>query len=193
MSGKAGDLIVRCINGEYYVVKPPFRRKDPTENQVEHRKRFSKALRYAARATREGSPKREAYVDAAEREGRQPKNVAVSDWFHPPEIEDVDFSEYHGRAGDKIVICLVNEARVHSVRLTISEPDGNTIERGHAVRTAKLEWTYTATEDLPGDDATFTISVRDLPGNVTEESMAENLENFGDLPEDAEVAAAVEA
>jgi len=40
---------------------------------------------------------------------------------------------------------LRNEAKVESVRLTISEPDGNGLERGEATRRSTLVWTYTAT------------------------------------------------
>lgn len=109
-------------------------------------------------------------------------NVAVSDWFHPPEIDEVDFYAYHGRAGDRIVIYLSNQIKVDSVKLAISDLDGNVIERGHAARTDDFEWTYTASEDLPGDDAIFVITVRDLPGNVTEESVEEHLKNYGEAP-----------
>ena len=89
----------------------------------------------------------------------------------------MDFSEYHGRAGDSITIQLKNEAKVESVRLTISEPDGNGVERGEATRTPRPR--RPATEDLPGDDAVFTIGATDMPGNTTDESLEHHLVNFG--------------
>ena len=132
-------------------------------------------------ATDDESPDKETYEEAAEAaaDGRSPMNLAVSDWFHPPEIDEVDFSDYHGRAGDVITILLKNEAKVDTVRLEIADAEGNVLERGTATRRLALVWDYTATTDLPGDDATFTISVTDLPGNTAEESLEHNLVNHG--------------
>ncbi len=181
MSGKVGQVVVKRRDGKYYVATPPIHTKPPTEKQLEHREKFAKAIRYAKMATDEESPDKETYEEAAETasDGRSPMNMAVSDWFHPPEIDEVDFSEYHGRAGDVITILLKNEAKVDSVKLTISDADGNLLERGEATRRMALVWDYTATQDLPGDDATFVISVTDLPGNTAEESLEHHLVNFG--------------
>lgn len=185
MKGKVGQVVVRHRHGKFYVATPPILDKEPSEKQLEHREKFKRAIRYAKRATKEASPSREAYVEAAEtvHDGRSPMNMAVSDWFHPPEIDEVDFSNYHGRAGDKIHIYLSNEAKVDSVRMAITDGDGNGLERGAASRDDTLEWTYTATEDLPGDDAMFIITVKDLPGNTAEESLDIHLKNHGDAPE----------
>jgi len=178
MKGKVGQVVVRRRDGKYYVATPPIRDKDPTDKQLEHQKKFKRAIRYARRATDEDSPSREAYEEAAEtvHDGRTPMNLAVADWFHPPEIDEVDFGDYHGKAGDKIFIYLNNDAKVKRVWMVISDGDGTELERGEATRSRTLEWFYTTTVDLPGEDATFVITIRDLPGNTSISTLDKHME-----------------
>lgn len=70
MRGKAADLVVKRRQGKYYVSAPPHKEKPPTEKQLDHQKRFARAIRYAKRATSEDSPTREIYIEEAE--GKRP-------------------------------------------------------------------------------------------------------------------------
>jgi len=178
MKGKVGQVVVRRRDGKFYVATPPIHDKAPTDKQLEHQQKFKRAIRYARRATEEDSPSREAYEEAATaaHDGRTPMNLAVADWFHPPEIDEVDFGEYHGMAGDKIFIYLNNDAKVKRVWMVISDGDGTELERGEATRSRNLEWFYTTTEDLPGEDATFVITIRDLPGNTSISTLEKHME-----------------
>ena len=178
MSGKVGQVVVRRRDGKFYVATPPMNTKDPSDKQLEHQQKFKRAIRYARRATGEDSPSREAYEEAANiaHDGRTPMNLAVADWFHPPEIDEVDFGEYHGVTGDKIFIFLNNDAKVKRVWMVISDGDGTELERGEATRSQNLEWFYTTTVDLPGQDATFIITIRDLPGNTSTSTLDKHME-----------------
>jgi len=182
MKGKVGQVVVKRRDGKYYVTSPPIQDSEPTDKQLEHQKKFKRAIRYAKRATEDDSPTREAYEEAADtaHDGRSPMNLAVSDWFHPPEIDQVDFTDYHGKSGDKIHIYLNNEVKVKRVWLVISDGNGNELERGEATRRKTLEWFYTTTVDLPGEDATFVITIRDLPGNTSRSTVERHLESNTD-------------
>ncbi len=165
-TGKVGPIVVRYSNGEYIVTTPPVRAKKASEKQLKQRERFKEAIEHARLANLDDSPTREIYEEVAELNGKSPFRLAMTDFFHAPEIVEVDFSNYHGRAGDSLTIRVRNDVPVARVTVRITDGEGNGIERGLAVEQNFLEWRYTATQDLPGDEATFTIAATDLPYSV---------------------------
>jgi len=170
MSGKIGDLIVfRTLNGKTIVTNKPAKRKgELSEGQKLHHKRFQQATIYAKSATANPALK-EAYKEAA-KEGLTPYNVAVADFMHAPDINEVNVSKYNGKAGSTISINATDDFKVAEVFVIILNQDGTEVEEGYAQPTpGGIEWIYTATADndsLTGDK--IIIRASDLPGHTTE-------------------------
>jgi hypothetical protein len=168
LSGKVGDILVfRQRYGKTIVSKIPEQSKPASEKQIQHRKRFQKAVIYAKTAI-VANETAELYKKAAQK-GRIPLNVAVADFFNAPDIDTVDLSAYTGAAGDEIRIIVTDDFAVKSVHVQISNADGSLVEEGDAVNSAGDLWIYTATvnnENMEGDR--IVIIASDLPGNVTE-------------------------
>jgi len=96
LSGKVGDLLVFSQRGGKTVVsKVPQKRKGgDSELQKEHKRKFQRAVLYAKSALT--SPDlQEAYGKSAKK-GQTAYNVAVADFFHAPDIHQVDVSNYTG-------------------------------------------------------------------------------------------------
>ena len=178
LSGKVGQIVIRFSKGEYVITTPPVFTKPPSEKQLEQREKFKEAVEYAQEATKV-SPTKEIYEEIAERKKKYPMNVAVADFFHVPEIEDVDISEYHGKTGDLIRVKARDDVKVSRVAVLISDQDGNEVERGDAkaVKGSALNWVYSATQDVGTGEATVVVTVNDLAGNVVEERLEKKLED----------------
>jgi hypothetical protein len=171
LSGKIGDLLVfRQVNGQTIVSQAADTPKTKSEQQAKHRKHFQQAVLYA-RVVLESPETGELYENAVKnKKGKRAFNVAVADFFHAPDIENIDLSEYGGNIGDRINIIARDDFAVKSVKVRIINPDGSIVEEGEAKQKVSALWVYTATqdnEDLNGDKIIVTAS--DLPGNVTEE------------------------
>ena len=89
ISGKVGQIVIRYSNGQYVITTPPVFTKPPTEKQVEHREKFKEAVEYTKEATKV-TPTKEVYEELAEGKKKFPMNVAVADFFHVPEIKEVE-------------------------------------------------------------------------------------------------------
>ena len=82
-----------------------------------------------------------------------PYNVAVADWFHEPEIKDIDLSGWNGQAGQTIRIEAVDDVQVKQVTVVITDETGTVLEQGAAVQADSLWWTYTTTKAASGRQA----------------------------------------
>jgi hypothetical protein len=112
----------------------------------------------------------EELYKAAAKKGRYPFNVAVADFLNAPDIHRIDLSEYTGSAGENIRIMVDDDVTVKSVKVEIRNADGSLVEEGDATQSAGSLWIYTAMQEndnLDGDKITVTVS--DLPGNITRE------------------------
>ena len=118
------------------------------------------------------SPTKEVYEELAEKKKKFPMNVAVADFFHVPEIEDVDLGEYHGKIGDLIKVRARDDVKVSRVAVLISDQDGGDAK---AVKGSALNWVYSATQDVGTGEATFVVTVNDLAGNVVEKRLEKTL------------------
>jgi hypothetical protein len=118
------------------------------------------------------NPEAKAAYEANAKGAGQPNayNIAVADFFHAPDIEEVDFSAYTGAVGNTIRVRAIDDFKVEAVTIEIYNPDGSMVESGNAIKQANgLDWVYTATalnEDLSGDRVV--IKASDMPGNISE-------------------------
>ena len=170
LSGKVGDLLVfRSWNGKTIVAsKPAERTGEPSEAQKQNQKRFQEAILYAKAAI--ADPDTKAAYKAAAAEGQTPYNVAVADFMHAPDIDEVNVSKYTGKVGDTITVSVTDDFKVSEVSVAIINQDGTEVEHGLAqAALGGLQWLYTATADnssLTGDK--IIIRASDIPGHTTE-------------------------
>jgi hypothetical protein len=98
LSGSFGDQMVIKIDKAGRTIvsnKPEFdENRVFTPAQQAQQERFREARAYA-----NGAKDQEVYVKKAEGTPMHPSNVALADWFHAPEIKEIDLSEWTGLAG----------------------------------------------------------------------------------------------
>jgi hypothetical protein len=173
LSGMLGRQVVirRQKNGSYVIAAPPRRGGERSEAQKAQQEQFRRAIAFSkeARALPE-------YQEAAEARGASTFNVAIADFLHPPEITKLDVSDYHGDAGQPIVITAIDDVRVKSVGVLIVAEDGTFVEKGAAVASATdpTEWTYTSTAKTDAGAVKIVADAADLAEHVTE--LTANLE-----------------
>jgi hypothetical protein len=170
LSGMLGKQVVvrRQKNGEYILAAAPNRRQgELSDTQKEHRERFRQAILYAKTAQTAAE-----YQDIAKSRGKSAFNVAIADFMHPPEIIQIDLSDYHGSTGQPIDITTVDDVKVKTVGVLIATDDGTVVEKGSAepVPAVANQWRYTSTAAAPSASVKIVVDVADLAGQITEET-----------------------
>jgi selenophosphate synthetase-related protein len=165
-SGTLGDqlIIKQDKAGRTILAVPPT--VDPNRTyseaqQAQHQK-FRDAATYA-----KGAKDAEEYVDKAKGTPQTPSNVAMADWFHAPEIKEIDVTAWHGTAGQMIRILAVDDVKVTQVTVVITDGAGTVLEQGAAVQAEGAWWNYTTTVTDP-NASRIVVSARDLPGHIGE-------------------------
>jgi hypothetical protein len=166
----SGFFIRRRADGKIFVSRHPGDQEaEPTDAQQSVRERFQQAAIYGRSVV--SDPQLKAEYKAAAKPGQSAYNVAVADFFHAPDIEEVDLSAYSGQIGDTILIKVNDDFAVQQVSVKIENGDATLVEEGDAVLSPDgLHWVYTATavnESLAGDK--ITVTATDRPRNVSRE------------------------
>ena len=152
---KAGRTIVGNI--------PKFdEKREFSEAQVSHQEDFREAAAYGKSAKGQA-----IYAAKAEGTPLTPYNVAVADWFHEPEIKELDISGWNGQVGQIIRIEAVDDVQVKQVTVVITDETGAVLEQGTAVQADNLWWTYTTTKAASGTPKLI-VSAQDLPGHIAQ-------------------------
>ena len=173
LSGSLGEqLVIRHDRAGRTIVavSPSF---DPnrtfTSEQLQVQERFRQATAYAKAAQEE-----DVYVEKADGKAVSAYNVAVADWFHAPEILEVDLSAWDGVQGQVIRVKVMDDVQVTQVNVVITDEQGDAIEQGVANHEGGLWWSYTTTENASGTPRVV-ASARDLPGNITNLEVTNNI------------------
>lgn len=170
LSGKIGDMLVFTQrNGKTIVGKLPDKSHvEQSDKQKAVNKRFQEAVIYAKVVVADAALKAEYESKAGD--GKSAYNVAIADFFNAPDIEEINLSNYHGLAGQQIIIRATDDFKVVQVRVIIYNSDASLVEQGDAVISSNgVDWIYTATantDQQTGDK--LVIQASDLPGNLTE-------------------------
>ena len=166
LSGSFGDQMVIKIDKAGRTIvsnKPEF---DPnrqfTESQLTHQEDFREASAYAKNAKGQ-----EEYLAKAEGTPKSTYNVAMADWFHAPEIKDIDISAWHGQTGQMIRIEAMDDVKVTQVTVVITDAEGAVIEQGQAEPATGLWWEYVTSAAATGNPSVL-VSVQDLPGHIAQ-------------------------
>lgn len=136
--------------------------REPSEAQKAHQLNFRDAIFYG-----QSMKGQEIYRIKADGTGKSPFNLAVADWFHAPEIIDLDLSGWNGLMGEPIRVRAHDDIKVTHVIIRILDAMGNLQEEGQATETGALWWDY-ATRGNHVGAMTVHITATDLPGNQTE-------------------------
>jgi len=166
LSGLLGDqLVLKHDKAGRTIVsaKPTFdENRAFSEGQKEVHENFRDAAAYAKDAKDQA-----VYVNLAEGTPMSAYNVALADWFHAPEIQELDVSAWHGQAGQVIRIKAVDDVQVTQVNVVITDGAGAVLEQGAATRAEGRWWSYTTTAAAP-EGPRVVATARDLPGHIAE-------------------------
>ena len=129
ISGSIGEMVFRQLpNGETWVSgKPDFSRRKFSQGQKSHQSRFKEAAAYA----RVAAKTHPIYAQLAAGTVKSPYNWALSDWFNPPVIHNIQ------RMGNLIRVDASDNVMVAKVQVTILDAEGKVLEQGQAVQ---AEW-----------------------------------------------------
>lgn len=170
LRGKVGDQLVFRTRGDktYVSVAPEHKDREPTDAQKAHAKLFQEAIIYGKGVVADPVLK-DTYQQAAV--GNQTAfNVAVADFLHAPQIDEIDISKYSGQAGNSIRVRATDDFKVVQVLVSIYNSDNSLVEEGFALQDKnQVDWIYTTTAnnaDMQGDK--IVIKVSDVPGNLTQ-------------------------
>ncbi len=152
---KAGRTIIS--------IKPSYSaNREFSDAQKSHQSAFREASAYGQSA--QGHP---LYAQKAAGTPMSAYNIAMADWFHAPEVLEIDLSAWSGQAGQIIRIKAIDDVLVTQVLVAIMDGQGALLEQGPATRADGLWWEYTTTLTVSGD-LKVRASAQDLPGHVAE-------------------------
>lgn len=165
LSGSFGDqMVIKLDKAGRTIVsnKPEFdeNRVFTPAQQVQH-ERFREARAYAKDAKEQ-----EVYISKAEGTPQSAANVAMADWFHAPEIKEIDLLEWSGQAGQCIRIQAMDDVEVKEVSVVITDENDVVLEQGPAVKGEGSWWTYQTTASADANPKVL-VAAEDLPGHIT--------------------------
>ncbi len=163
LSGGLGrDLMFRRLRDGRTIlcVKPDFSKRVFSETQLSHQERFKQAAAYAKWAAQT----QPIYAELAAGTMKTAYNVALSDWFHPPEILAVDLGGWTGKAGALLRVRARDDVLVAGVSVQIGV-DETVLEEGDATQSGGLWWDYVTQTEVSGQ-ASVVVRAADLAGNV---------------------------
>src|SRR6478736_6816710 len=103
-SGMLGDVVVyRQVRGGVIMANRPKTTGNVTANQLAVREKFKKAANYAKKQIAVPASKAEYEAKITEKLNSA-YAVAVKDFLTAPSVDQVDFSGYTGKVGDKILV-----------------------------------------------------------------------------------------
>jgi hypothetical protein len=164
LSGSLGDqLVIQTGKGGQTIIRTKPRPSDrpPTAAQEAQREQFREASDYASAA--QGEP---VYVEKAAGTAKTARNVAMADWFHPPEVVEVDLAGWTGGVGETLRARAQDDVQVQTVRFVIAAEDGTLVEEGPGVAAGGLWWEYVTRVDHPGGRGQVLVTASDLPGHT---------------------------
>ena len=168
-NGAMGDMVFKKRGKKVYVsIKPkPQENAEASEAQLAQRRVFKKAVNYA-NSVMADETSRAFYEDLAQRKDTSARGLCVGDYLERASVDEVDFSKYKGRVGDRILIETTDDIGVVDVNVKLTKIDGALIEPGKAVEDGAGSgmWEYVATVPVPlGTDIFISAEAFDRPGH----------------------------
>lgn len=176
LKGKFGEQMVLKTDkaGRTIVCNKPVFAEDRvfTPAQQAQQERFRAARAYAKQA--KGL---EIYQAKAAGTPQTPSNVAMTDWFHRPEIVEIDLSSWMGQRGQVIRVRAVDDVMVKKVEVVILDETGEIREKGEGVREegdretgvrGEGDWWAYCTTTPATKGSKVLVRAEDLPGHAVE-------------------------
>lgn len=164
LSGSLGDQLTLRQDKAGRTIISAKRAANPNQIFSDAQKQHQEAFREAA-AYAQSAKDLPVYADKAAGTPLNAYNVAMADWFNPPEVQEIDLRGWSGQAGEHIRVRASDDVQVRAVNLSITDADGSLLEQGAAVRAEGQWWDYTTTAT---GGTQVTAGATDLPGHVTE-------------------------
>jgi hypothetical protein len=157
LSGSIGNLVFRQMpdGGTRVSAKPDFSQRVFSQEQKDHQDRFKQAVAYA----REAAKTQPIYAELAEGTTKNAYNIALSDWFNPPVIHEVE------RKGGRLRVWASDNVRVTDVGVKIVDESGRLLEGGQAGQVDAEWWEYVS--KVAKVEGKVEVTARDLAGNET--------------------------
>ena len=152
--GSLGGLVFRKMpNGSVVVSsRPIFHRRRFSQAQKDHQSRFKESARYARFAAKS----QPIYAERARGTLKTAYNIALSDWFNPPVIHQVESSD------GQIRVEAQDDVLVTKVQVTVLDEGGQVLEKGAAIRSHGDWWEFPA----HARGTMIIAEAWDLPGHV---------------------------
>ena len=109
----------------------------------------------------------EIYITRANGGPGSPYNLAMADWFHRPQILEIDLNKWVNGNGGTIRVRAQDDVMVTGVKVSIADESGALLEEGEAVEVGALWWEY-STAQAAANNMRVTAAASDMPGHVTE-------------------------
>lgn len=170
LRGRIGKQIVfRKFGNKTIVSKRPKRSsKPPTEGQLLHREKFIIAANYATRSLLQPELKAEYEAIARTMENTSAFAAALADFVKVIEIKEIVAQFYNGEAGFPLPVIVSDLYKVKTMKVTMTDAGGNTIETGEATlangESGYKYITTTSIADITG--VKVKVEVTDRPGKV---------------------------
>lgn len=168
LSGRVGRNLVFKNYGSKTVVSayPDMSKVKLSVKQKKENKRFKEAMAYAK--SQMSDPDSKAAYKAKTIGLQKPHNLAIADFYHPPEIGHVDVSIAKSGQADRIFIEATDDFMVVKVDVEITGAEGYRNESGEAMPVNEGKWLYVVQGVYPSvEGLKITVKAWDKPGNCT--------------------------
>ena len=163
LMGRIGSFVFRQWYGKTVVAKKqsPYYSSSPAQSS--HRQLFKRASLYAKNVMLH--PELLQFYQSRIRGGQRAYNLALADYFHPPQIIQVDTSAFNGSAGSTITTKVTDNGKVVSVMVRIEKADGNLLEEGNAIQQEDgLHWKFSVSNHHIQQGTIIKVIAIDLAG-----------------------------
>lgn len=154
LRGALGGLVFRQMpDGSVLVSQSPdFSRRKFSAAQKNHQSRFKQASTYARFAAKT----QPIYAELARGTLKTAYNIALSDWFNPPLIHQIEWSD------GQIRVKARDDVLVTKVQVTVLDEGGQILEKGEAIRSDGDWWEFAS----HANGTMIIAEAWDLPGHV---------------------------
>lgn len=119
---------------------PDMSKVKKTEKQKKENQKFRHAMAYARAQMKD--PTAKAAYKARAKGLQKPHNVAIADFYNPPEIRSIRARNFQGHQGDVILINAIDDFMVVKVSLEVTDSYATLLETGDAQQINKWNWKY---------------------------------------------------
>ena len=151
-------LVIRQMRDGSFIIsaKPDFSRRKFSKGQLTHQSRFKEGVAYARYAAKT----QPIYTQLAAGTTKTAYNIALSDWFNPPVIHNIEQQK-----SGLIRIEATDNVLVTKVIVTVLDAEERVLEKGEAILINGF-WEY-----IPAASGKVRVEAHDLAGNTASKEM----------------------